>query len=101
LLDRGFDFFDGAHGRQYTCLGNHRQRFFFGRPGKLISGGPSIIYSAGFYPPSDPATGYLRRAVSRQPPRFNLLRKAVAVRVQFQCLGKDIGKQQYAAATLA
>jgi hypothetical protein len=30
LLDRGLDFFDGAHGRQYTGLGNHRQRFFFG-----------------------------------------------------------------------
>ena len=25
--------------------------------GKLISGGPSIIHSAGFYPPSDRATG--------------------------------------------
>jgi hypothetical protein len=40
LLDRGFDFFDGAHGRQYTGLGNHRQRFFLGLTGKLISGGP-------------------------------------------------------------
>ena len=27
------------------------------RTGKLISGGPPIIHSAGFYPPSDPATG--------------------------------------------
>jgi hypothetical protein len=26
---------------------------------KLISGGPSIIHSAGFYPPSDPACGSL------------------------------------------
>jgi hypothetical protein len=40
LLDRGFDFFDGAHGRQYIGLGYHRQRFFFGLTGKLISGGP-------------------------------------------------------------
>jgi hypothetical protein len=30
LLDRGFDFFDGTHGRQYTSLGHRRQRFLSG-----------------------------------------------------------------------
>ena len=43
LLDRGFDFFDGAHGRQYTGLGNRRQRFFFGLTTELISGGPRTL----------------------------------------------------------
>jgi hypothetical protein len=43
LLDGGFDFFDGAHGRQYTGLGNHRQRFFFGLTTELISGGPRAL----------------------------------------------------------
>ena len=32
---------------------------------KLISGGPSARHSAGFYPPSDPAIGYLPRSFMR------------------------------------
>ena len=37
------------------CSRRKRQRRA-GTP-KLISGGPTILYTAGFYPPSDPAIG--------------------------------------------
>jgi hypothetical protein len=49
LLDRGFDFFDGAHGRQYTCLGNHRQRFFFGLTPVISGSRPWANHTAGCY----------------------------------------------------
>jgi hypothetical protein len=46
LLDRGFDFFDGAHGRQYTGLGYHRQRLFFGLTVAISGSRPSAIHFA-------------------------------------------------------
>jgi len=49
LLDRGFDFFDGAHGRQYTSLGNHRQLFFFGLTIAISGSRPRASHQDRFY----------------------------------------------------
>jgi hypothetical protein len=57
LLNRGFDFFDGTHGRSYTSRVRCRQRLFSGLTLAISGSRPSANHTTGFYRESTPSRG--------------------------------------------
>jgi hypothetical protein len=57
LLNRGFDFFDGTHGRQYTCLVRCRQRRLSGLTSAISGSRPQANHTARFYRESAASVG--------------------------------------------